>query len=102
MVDRATATQLKLDVWSVVEVGQLYGIEISEFPDRIAATALWMMDHIMDTRLSLEFSHTYARVPIEKSPHIRNPGALEIDWAGRQSESHRSTSEYLFLHQAPP
>ena len=52
-----------------------------EFPARIAATALWMMDHIMNSRLSLEFGHTYARIPIEKSPHIRNADALEIDWA---------------------
>ncbi len=81
MVDRATATQLALAVQSVVEVDQFYGIEIGEFPARIAATALWMMDHIMNNRLSLEFGQTYARIPIEKSPHIRNADALEIDWA---------------------
>ena len=81
----ATDTQLELDVdirfQSVVEVDQFYGIEIGEFPARIAATALWMMDHIMNNRLSLEFGQTYARIPIEKSPHIRNTDALEIDWA---------------------
>ena len=87
MVDRATATdtQLELDVdirfLSVVNVDQFYGIEIGEFPARIAATALWMMDHIMNNRLSLEFGQTYARIPIEKSPHIRNADALQIDWA---------------------
>ena len=81
----ATDTQLELDVdikfLSVVNVDQFYGIEIGEFPARIAATALWMMDHIMNNRLSLEFGQTYARIPIEKSPHIRNADALEIDWA---------------------
>ena len=66
---------------SVVDVDQFYGIEISEFPARIAATALWMMDHIMNNRLSLEFGQTYARIPIEKSPHIHHADALEIDWA---------------------
>ena len=66
---------------SVVEVDQFYGIEIGEFPARIASTALWMVDHIMNNRLSLEFGQTYARIPIEKSPHIRNADALEIDWA---------------------
>ena len=81
MASRATATQLALAVQSVVEVDQFYGIEIGEFPARIAATALWMMDHIMNNRLSLEFGQTYARIPIEKSPHIRNADALEIDWA---------------------
>ena len=81
IASRVTATQLTLDVQSVVEVDQFYGIEIGEFPARIAATALWMMDHIMNNRLSLEFGQTYARIPIEKSPHIRNADALEIDWA---------------------
>ena len=81
IASRVTATQLALAVQSVVEVDQFYGIEIGEFPARIAATALWMMDHIMNNRLSLEFGQTYARIPIEKSPHIRNADALEIDWA---------------------
>ena len=81
IASRSTATQLALAVQSVVEVDQFYGIEIGEFPARIAATALWMMDHIMNNRLSLEFGQTYARIPIEKSPHIRNADALEIDWA---------------------
>ena len=81
IASRATATQLALAVQSVVEVDQFYGIEIGEFPARIAATALWMMDHIMNNRLSLEFGQTYARIPIEKSAHIRNADALEIDWA---------------------
>ncbi len=80
MVDRSTATPLALAVQSFVDVDQFYGIEIGEFPVRIAATALWMMDHIMNNRLSLEFGQTYARIPIEKSPHIRNADALEIDW----------------------
>ena len=69
------------EVLSVVDVDQFYGIEIGEFPARIAATALWMMDHIMNNRLSLEFGRTYARIPIEKSPHIHHADALEIDWA---------------------
>ena len=81
MASRASATQLALAVQSVVDVDQFYGIEIGEFPARIAATALWMMDHIMNNRLSLKFGQTYARIPIEKSPHIRNADALEIDWA---------------------
>ena len=80
---RATATQLKLDGWSVVEVDQFYGIEIGEFPARIAATSLWMMDHIMNNRLSLEFGQTYAPIPIEKSLHIRNADALEFAFAHR-------------------
>ena len=81
MAQRTGGVQLAVDVWSVVDVDQFYGIEIGEFPARIAATALWMMDHIMNNRLSLEFGQTYARIPIKKSPCIRNADALEVDWA---------------------
>lgn len=40
---------------SRINVDQFYGIEIGEFPARIAETAMWMMDHMMNNRLSLEF-----------------------------------------------
>ena len=66
---------------SVINVDQFYGIEISEFPARIAETALWMMDHIMNNRLSLEFGQTYVRIPLTKSPHIVHSDALETNWA---------------------
>ena len=66
---------------SVIDVDQFYGIEISEFPARIAETALWMMDHIMNNRLSLAFGEVYARIPLEKAPHIVHGDALETDWA---------------------
>ena len=65
---------------SVVDVDGFYGIELGEFPVRIAEVALWMMDHIMNNRLSLEFGQTYVRIPLEKSPHIRRGDALETDW----------------------
>ena len=65
---------------SVVDVDAFYGIELGEFPAHIAEVALWMMDHIMNNRLSLEFGQTYARIPLEKSPHIRHGDALETDW----------------------
>ena len=66
---------------SRVNVDQFYGIEIGEFPVRIAETALWMMDHIMNNWLSLEFGQTYARIPLETSPHILHGDALETDWS---------------------
>lgn len=75
--------QLEVDtaVLSVVDVDQFYGIEFSEFPARIAETAMWMMDHIMNNRLSLEFGQSYARIPLKKSPTIVHDDALEVDWA---------------------
>ncbi len=80
---RADETQQELDVaeLSKITVDQFYGIELGEFPARIAETALWMMDHIMNNRLSLEFGQTYTRIPITTSPHIKCADALETDWA---------------------
>ncbi len=65
---------------SVIDVNQFYGIEINEFSARIAETALWMMDHIMNTQLSFEFGQTYTRIPLETSPCIIHGDALEITW----------------------
>ena len=74
--------QEMLDVeWaSLVNVDQFYGIELGEFSARIAETAMWMMDHIMNNRLSLEFGQTYTRIPLSTSPHIVQGDALETDW----------------------
>ena len=69
------------ELLSVVDVDQFYGIELGEFPAHIAEVALWMMDHIMNNRLSLEFGQTYTRIPLEKSPHIQHGDALETDWS---------------------
>ena len=63
-----------------VDVDQFYGIEISEFPVRIAETAMWMMDHIMNNRFSLELGKIFTRIPLEKSPHILQADALKTDW----------------------
>ena len=75
--------QLVFDVADIskIDVDQFYGIELGEFPARIAEIALWMMDHIMNNMLSLEFGESYVRIPLKKSPHIQNVDALEFDWA---------------------
>lgn len=65
---------------SKVDVDQFYGIEIDEFPARIAETAMWMMDHIMNNRLSQEFGQVFARIPLSAAPHIVHGDALEVDW----------------------
>ena len=65
---------------SKIDVDQFFGIEISEFPAKIAETALWMMDHIMNNELSLEFGQTFARIPLAAKPNIIVADALEVDW----------------------
>lgn len=74
------ATELPLQSLLKLDVDQFYGIEFSEFPARIAETAMWMMDHIMNTQASLEFGAAFLRIPLRKSPNIVHADALETDW----------------------
>ena len=68
-------------VSSKLDVDNFYGIEIEEFSARIAETAMWMMDHIMNNELSLSFGQPYVRIPLKKSATIRHADALETNWA---------------------
>ena len=62
------------------DVDQFYGIEIEEFPAQIAQTALWLMDHQMNLRVSEEFGSYFVRLPLRKSATIVRGNALQLDW----------------------
>jgi hypothetical protein len=74
--------QLSVDVNNLigVNVDQFYGIEIEEFPAQIAQVALWLVDHQMNLRVSVEFGLYFARIPLKSTPHIRHGNALRVDW----------------------
>jgi hypothetical protein len=44
--------RLEIQTLSLIDVDAFYGIEINEWPARIAEVALWLMDHQMNVRLS--------------------------------------------------
>lgn len=64
-----------------VNVDQMFGIEIEEFPSLIAQTALWLTDH----QMNMEYSHlsgtTFKRLPLKASATIVNDNALTRDWS---------------------
>jgi hypothetical protein len=55
---------------SVLDVDALFGIEINEFPTRIAEVAFWLVDHQMNQRLSETFGMYLVRLPFKKSADI--------------------------------
>ena len=63
-----------------VDVDQMFGIEIEEWPARIAETALWLMDHQMNLLLAEKFGQYFARLPLKKSARIVNDNALRLNW----------------------
>ena len=72
--------RIDTDELSKVDVNQFYGIEMLEFPSRIAETSLWMMDHIMNVELSRRYGLRFRRIPIKKKPSIVHKDALTFDW----------------------
>lgn len=64
-----------------VNVDQMYGIEIEEFPSLIAQTALWLTDHQMNMEYSHQSGKTFKRLPLTHSATIVNANALTTDWA---------------------
>jgi len=80
-----------------VNVDQFYGIEIVEFPARIAQTALWLMDHLMNRKASEKFGKYIARIPLTASPSIVIANALPIDW-----ETIVPKSELSYILGNPP
>ena len=65
---------------ALVNVDQFYGIEIDEWPARIAEVALWLMDHLMNRDLAEKLGQYFARLPLKHAPHILCANALRADW----------------------
>ncbi|MFG3312449.1 DNA methyltransferase [Streptomyces albidoflavus] len=65
---------------SQVDVDQFYAIEVEEFPARIAETALYLVDHLANMRLSKHFGQYFARIPLRAQANVRVGNALQIAW----------------------
>ena len=80
-----------------VNVDQFFGIEIVEFPARIAQAALWLMDHLMNMEASKKFGKYIARIPLTASPSIHIANALTLNW-----ETIVSKNELSYILGNPP
>lgn len=65
---------------SKVNVDQFYAIEVEEFPARIAETALYLVDHLENMRLSRHFGQYFARIPLTTQAHVHVGNALQLNW----------------------
>lgn len=72
---------LDATIESKVHVGQFFGIEIEEFPARIAETAMHLADHQANLALSEKLGLYYVRLPITTSAAVQVANALRSDWA---------------------
>lgn len=73
--------QLAGVVLSQVDVDQMSGIEIDDWPAQIAQVALWLTDHQANMELSREFGTIRLRLPLSAAPRIlAGANALREDW----------------------
>ena len=73
---------MSLDVTSSIKVtlDHFYGIEIEEWPARIAETAMLLVDHLANQAMQEEFGVAPDRLPIQLAPTILHENALKTDW----------------------
>lgn len=62
---------------SKMSMRQFHGIEINEWPAKVASTAMLLVDHLCNQ----SFGQSAVRLPIEETPEIKTANALRIDWA---------------------
>jgi len=75
--------QLSFDVTGDLKVrlDHFYGIEIEEWPARIAETAMLLVDHLANQRMAEDFGLAPDRLPIRIAPKIHLGSALSTDWS---------------------
>ncbi|MDR2380297.1 MAG: N-6 DNA methylase [Bifidobacteriaceae bacterium] len=80
---RGNLAQSTLDVsqYVGVTIDHFYGIEIEEWPARIAETAMLLVDHLANQQMAEEFGTAPHRLPIKLAPTIVHGNALRTDWA---------------------
>lgn len=71
---------LDISLLSKIDVDSMFGIEIEEFPARIAEVAMWLIDHQMNILMSEEFGQYYIRLPLKKSAKITLGNSLRLNW----------------------
>jgi hypothetical protein len=64
-----------------ITLDHFYGIEIDEWPARIAETAMFLIDRQCDLRLKERFGEAPQRLPIQREASIVVGDALKLDWA---------------------
>lgn len=99
VADLRKDTQMHLDVSNMVRVrlSHFYGIEIEEWPARIAETAMFLVDQQANHELAITFGNAPDRLPIMNAVNITIGNALRTDW-----ESVLPSSECSFIVGNPP
>ncbi|MBF0220536.1 MAG: class I SAM-dependent DNA methyltransferase, partial [Gammaproteobacteria bacterium] len=71
---------LPLEIKPRINLDHFHGIEIDEWPARIAEVAMWLMQHQMNREFAREFGNEPDLLPLKSAANIHHANALTTDW----------------------
>ncbi len=74
------AAHLALKINPLIKIDNFYGIEIEEWPARIAEVAMWLTQHQMNREFAQQFGREPDLLPLLSAAHITHDNALRLDW----------------------
>jgi hypothetical protein len=72
---------LGLEIQPGIPLNNFYGIEIDEWPARIAEVAMWLTQHQMNVEFAKTFGEEPDLLPLKEHANIHHENALELNWA---------------------
>jgi hypothetical protein len=76
----ALAAQYQPTLFSRIELGQFFGIEIDDFAHEIAILSLWLAQHQMNQKFKEVFGETNPTLPLQAGGNIVHGNATRLDW----------------------
>lgn len=95
-------THLNFAIEPLILLDHFYGIEIEEWPMRIAEVAMWLTQHQMNREFALQFGREPDLLPLKISAQIRCGNALQLDWQQIVNIADFKKAEALYLFGNPP
>lgn len=81
--DKLDTTHIGLDITvePTIKLEHFHGIEIEEWPARIAEVAMWLTQHQMNREFARQFGREPDLLPLKTAAHIVNDNSLHLDWS---------------------
>ncbi len=95
-------SHLEFEIEPLIRLDHFYGIEIEEWPMRIAEVAMWLTQHQMNREFAQQFGREPDLLPLKISAQITCGNALQLDWQQIVNISKFKKIEALYLLGNPP
>jgi hypothetical protein len=71
---------LGLEIQPGIPLNNFYGIEIDEWPARIAEVAMWLTQHQMNVEFAKTFGEEPDLLPLKEHANIHHANSLQLNW----------------------